>query len=113
MFKTVPLILALALLTGCAVAMDMGNEPAEGWPQLKVVEHHIQHDLMKARCAKYGTWAMACAEVDFRAARCDIWYSADFPPSPAVQRHERLHCDGFDHEGGSALRDAWLAYRSG
>ena len=102
--------LALGLLAGCA-----GMGPAiEGWPQLTVYEHHVPHAEMRERCARYsafGSPPLSCAEVSFAERRCDIWFSADFPPSAYVQRHERLHCAGHDHEGDDTLRSALAGHR--
>ena len=47
----------------------------------------------------FGMSPDACAEFDFVRKRCDLWFSADFPPSQAMVEHERLHCQGYDHLG--------------
>jgi hypothetical protein len=96
------LILA-ALLAGCT----MGHERVDGWPALQVVEHYVPHAEMRERCARYAGFGMspeACAEFDLAAARCHIWYSADFPPPRFVRDHERLHCAGYDHVGSASMQ---------
>lgn len=96
--------LCLGIIAGCAM---IGHEKVEGWPALEIVEHHVAHNVMRDRCAKYvgpGAFPEACAEFDFAAALCDIWFSADFPPSQSIIEHERLHCRGYDHIGSSAMK---------
>jgi hypothetical protein len=99
--KTLPLPICLFLffLAGCTT---VGHERVEGWPALEIVEHHVPHHVMRARCAPYAPAFMnveACAQFDFAAAKCHIWFSADFPPPKAFVDHERLHCQGYDHVG--------------
>ena len=104
------LALALLLAAGCTV---MGTERVEGWPKLTVVEHYVPHHEMRDRCGKYlGPFMSpeACAEFDFAHLRCDIWFSADFPPSAFIVNHERQHCAGYDHEGEHELRDVLARY---
>lgn len=80
----------------------------EGWPELRVIEHHVPHHVMRDRCAKYvafGAYPEACAEWNLIERTCNIWFSADFPPSKSVIEHERLHCAGYDHIGSTYMRD--------
>jgi hypothetical protein len=100
----------LALLLPCilsACITSIGHEKVPGWPELAVVEHYLPQRAMETRCARWanGLTPLACAEFDFAAARCDIFYSADRRPSPALVAHERLHCQGYDHAGESAMRE--------
>jgi hypothetical protein len=100
-----PLPLTLALLVGACTIV--GHEKVEGWPELTVREHHVPHAVMRDKCSPFVPALMspeACAIFDLRARTCDIYYSADFPPSDAVIRHERLHCAGNDHVGGTYLK---------
>jgi len=102
--------LAAGLLAGCAA---MGPR-IEDWPELAVHEHLVPHAELRDRCARYsgfGAPPLACAEIDFAARRCDLWFSADFPPSAHVRRHERLHCAGHDHENDDTLRAALAEWR--
>jgi hypothetical protein len=104
-FLQKPAWLLLAALAGCST---IGHERVEGWPVLEVVEHYVPNAAMRDRCAKYvgvGMSPLACAEFDLAARRCDLWFSADFPPSPHVLEHERLHCQGYDHPGETTMRD--------
>lgn len=102
--------LVLGLLAGCAV---MGHEKVVGWPDLQIIEHHVAHAEMLDRCSRYvgfGSMPMACAEFNFPAKRCDIWFSADFPPSQFVIEHEREHCLGFDHVGSTEMQAMLAKY---
>jgi hypothetical protein len=78
-----------------------------GWPELKIIEHHVSHREMRDRCMPYmgvGMSPEGCAEFNFAQSRCDIWLSADFPPPRFVVEHERQHCLGFEHAGETELR---------
>jgi hypothetical protein len=112
--------LLIPLAAACAATLD--HEKVEGWPQLQVFEHYVSHADMRTRCSRYvgfGTAPVACAEFNLPARRCDIWYSADFPPSREIVQHERLHCAGYDHIGSYAMKEVLarhgqvLAGRSG
>ena len=97
---------------------SIGHEKVAGWPELAVVEHYLPHKLMVSRCARWanGLTPLACAEFDFAAARCDIFYSAEHRPSRELVAHERLHCIGYDHVGDTAMREQlarWQASRIG
>ena len=110
--KRYAVILAVAsqLLAGCTV---IGHQKVEGWPQLTVVEHYVPHHEMRDRCAKYAPWGSspeACAEFNLASRRCDLYFSADFPPPEFFVKHERMHCDGYDHEGETHMRDFLQAY---
>jgi hypothetical protein len=99
------LIAALFLLfvPGCTV---VGHERVAGWPELRIVEHHVPHHVMRERCAKYAPPMMspeACAEFYFAQGECHLWFSADFPPPRDIIEHEYLHCQGHDHVGESVL----------
>jgi hypothetical protein len=92
---------------------SVGHEKVEGWPDLMVIEHYVPHHEMRDRCVKYaapGLSPEACAEFNLVERRCDIWYSADFPPPQAFIKHERLHCQGYDHEGESNMREFLARY---
>jgi hypothetical protein len=104
------LIVFLFFFAGCTV---VGHERVEGWPALEIVEHHVPHHVMRDRCMRYAPPGMspeACAEFDFGANQCHIWFSADFPPPQAFVEHERLHCQGFDHAGETVMERALAAY---
>jgi hypothetical protein len=93
-----------AMISACTV---IGGERVDGWPDLKIVEHHVSHREMRDRCMPYvgvGMSPEACAEFQFAQSRCDIWLSADFPPPRFVVEHERQHCLGFEHAGEHDLR---------
>ncbi len=101
------LFLTVAALGACATSVNQGA-PTPGWPALKVTSHYVPHKQMIERCAPYvgyGSLPDACAEINLKAKTCDKWFSADFPPSVAIERHEQEHCEGYDHIGESALAD--------
>ena len=98
-------LLLTVFVSGCTV---IGHEKIEGWPELAVTEHYVSHKEMRDRCGKYlGPFSSpeACAEFNLDTKRCDIWFSADFPPAAFIVEHERLHCGGFDHVGETEMRD--------
>lgn len=96
-------LLALLLLASCT---PIGHVKVDGWPVLAVSENVVANNVMRDRCSRYmpaGVSPMGCAEINIKARTCDIWLSADFP-SPDNAIHERLHCDGYDHPGGTFLK---------
>jgi hypothetical protein len=104
------LALLAVLLSACTV---IGHEQVPGWPALEVVEHYVPEAQMRERCVKYVAFGMspqACAEFDFARKRCDLWFSADFPPTRAMVEHERLHCRGFDHIGMGTMAGILARY---
>jgi hypothetical protein len=106
------MLLCGVLFAGCST---IGGDRVAGWPTLKIVEHHVPHSVMRERCVRYvgfGESPAACAEFDFPAGRCDIWYSADFPPQGFIMEHERLHCLGYEHAGEHHLREALERYKA-
>jgi hypothetical protein len=106
------LVLLAMVLSACTV---IGHEKVAGWPALEIAEHYVPHPEMRERCAKYVGFGMspeACAEFDLAARRCNLWFSADFPPNAWIVEHERLHCQGYDHVGAGTLKEI-LARSSG
>ncbi len=106
------LVLLAAFLPACAT-IDR-HERVEGWPELRIVEHHVPAEVMLERCRKYagfGSVPLACAEFNLALGRCDIWLSESFAPSGLVE-HERLHCRGYDHVGATNMRDFLARYQA-
>jgi hypothetical protein len=105
---------AMTLLSAIVCACTtIGAERVADWPQLEVREHYVPHAEMRDRCGKYVSFFMspeACAEFDFAALRCDLWFSADFPPAAYVIEHERQHCRGYEHAGEHELRAILAQY---
>jgi len=104
--------LAAVLSLFAASCSVIGHERVAGWPQLEIVEHYVTHAEMRDRCSRYvafGSSPEACAEFDLAQGKCHIWFSADFPPPPFVVKHERLHCEGYDHVGEGNMA-AYLKY---
>jgi hypothetical protein len=96
--------LAAALTAACTV---IDHRRIEGWPALEIVEHRVPHAEMRERCSKYVGFGMApeaCAEFDLAERKCHVWFSADFPPQRFIVEHERLHCQGYDHIGSTAMQ---------
>lgn len=106
------MIVLAFIAAACTV---IGGERVAGWPQLRIVEHQVPHNEMRERCAKYvgfGLSPEACAEFQFEKRRCDIWYSADFPPQSFIIEHERQHCLGYEHAGEHDLSGFLREYRA-
>jgi hypothetical protein len=106
--------MAALLFLAAASCSTTGGKPVEGWPELAIAEHHVSHKEFRDRCSRYtsfGGTALACAEFNFRAQTCDIWFSADFPPQEYTIAHEREHCRGFEHAGETDLRRMLKRYK--
>jgi hypothetical protein len=103
-----------AALGGCTVMNT--HEPVQGWPELKIVEHHVPHAEMRDRCARFvSAWSFAegCTLFYFDRREAHIYVSADLP-SPGVLQHERLHAAGYDHVGSTNMLrvlEGWRAVR--
>lgn len=109
----VQLSTVLSALSGCTVVAH--DAPTPDWPALDVVVHRIPHKDMRNACMQYTHWLNspeACATVNFKDNRCDVYLSNEFPVA-SHEEHEYMHCKGFDHVGETTLRDAWLNYRKG
>jgi hypothetical protein len=109
--KRIPILLLAAASAACST---VGHEKVEGWPELAIVEHRVSAGEMYDRCKKYvafGMLPMACAEFNLATKRCDIWLMEGFAPRSVVE-HERLHCQGHDHVGETAMRDFLTRYRA-
>jgi hypothetical protein len=106
-------LLSLMLLAACAL-IDR-HEKLAGWPELRLVEHYVPDEAMRARCAKYvpfGLFPEACAEFYFDRGECHVWYSREYPPQPYVKEHERLHCRGYAHVGDTSMREILARYQA-
>lgn len=111
------LCIALVLLailcvisSGCT---PISHVKIDDWPVLKVVEHRVPHGEMLKRCQRYypGGTPVACAEWNFNLATCDIWFSKDLPEMQHVVEHERMHCEGHDHPGSTAMEESLRKWR--
>ena len=128
-----------AALAGCTTLAYVAAPP--DFPALRVVEHALPNVAFKDKCgpsvrtghhvatgvaallmgatvpyavlaAAIGPTVEACAELDFKAGECRVYYSADFPPGETILRHEReKRCKGYDNPGDDAVRGAWAAYK--
>lgn len=93
------------VLSACTI---VAHEKVVGWPRMEIVEHYVPTQEMRERCAPYVAFGMlpeACAEFNFATNRCDLWFSADFPPPASIVEHERLHCTGHDHIGQRTMAE--------
>jgi hypothetical protein len=91
-------------LSGCAVINQ--HQRVAGWPDLKVVEHHVSHEEMRARCTRFVAPYMSpegCTLFYLDQAEAHIYVSKDFP-SRHVLEHERLHAAGYDHIGSDNMK---------
>lgn len=107
-------ILILLFAAASAACTTVGHEKVEGWPELMILEHRVSAGEVYDRCKKYvafGMLPMACAEFNLATKRCDIWLMEGFAP-PSIVEHERLHCQGHDHAGETAMRDFLTRYRA-
>ena len=107
-------ILIFLLAAASAACTTVGHEKVEGWPDLMIVEHRVSAGEVYDRCRKYvafGMLPLACAEFNLATQRCDIWLMDGFAPRSVVE-HERLHCQGQDHVGETAMRDFLARYRA-
>jgi hypothetical protein len=93
-----------ATLPGCTVMDHHTRVP--GWPELKVVEHHVANAEMRDRCSRFVSPFMTtegCTLFYLDRSEAHIYVSKDFP-SQWVLEHERLHAAGYDHIGSNAMR---------
>jgi hypothetical protein len=91
-------------LSGCAVINQ--HAPVAGWPDLKVVEHHVSHQEMRERCVRFMAPGMSpegCTLFYLDQNEAHIYVSKDFP-SQHVLQHERLHAAGYDHIGSENMQ---------
>jgi hypothetical protein len=86
----------------------------EGWPELKVVEHRVAYDEMRARCRKYVGPLMTplgCTEFHFGAGEAHIYVTPELPLE-GVLAHERLHAAGYDHIGSDHMQRLWREWQA-
>jgi hypothetical protein len=112
----IKLMFIAAMLLGCST-IDMHTPPPEHWP---VLEERIERGgffELQERCK--NPWPVlivavfACAIPDLVALICLIFALED---DDSHLPHERLHCRGYDHPGGTSLREyyeRWMAWRKG
>ena len=111
-------MLLCLLLSGCATMIDEHREAPKGWPLLTVRDNVVSGWEVQRRCYAYfpltqkliGSFPMACAEIRFDLATCDIWRAHD--ASPDIIEHEQLHCRGHSHPGETWAEDALRNYKA-
>lgn len=93
--KLAAVTLAALAVVGCSTVDTSYRIP--NWPaDMRVIEHRVSAEEIQKRCARYvGTWSVpiACAEWNIARRECHIWMTPDAPRF--VERHERLHCEGY------------------
>jgi hypothetical protein len=107
------LVVLSAGLTGCAVTIDTRHR-VPGWPELKIVEHHVAADEMFERCRRFVPPSSApegCTLFYFDRGEAHIYVNKE-APNGFVLRHERLHAEGYDHVGSDHMRRALEAWRA-
>ena len=113
--KILGVALLSAALTGCSVMIDK-HERVPGWPELKIVEHHVAHVEVRDRCKRFVSplsFPEGCTLFYFDRSEAHIYVSKDFP-TPWILEHERLHAAGYDHVGSKAMLrmlEAWKESR--
>jgi hypothetical protein len=112
MEKVLGFLVLSAALTGCAV-IDK-HEPVPGWPELKVVEHHVATEEMLERCQRFVRFSVpeGCTYFYFDRSEAHIYVRKDFPAG-WVLKHERLHAAGYDHLGSTAMQRMLEAWKAG
>lgn len=96
-------LLAAGSLAGCSVMNEHVRVP--GWPELKIIEHHVTHAEMRDRCQRAVSRLAnpeGCTYFYLDQGEAHIYVSKDFP-SDMVLRHERLHAEGYDHVGSKNM----------
>ena len=114
-------IILVAIVAGCTM---IGKPPIEGWPKLEVVWHRVPSKEMVDFCVEANSdnplvylhgsplvMILGCAEADFGRGVCDIYVPEAEYPDRWLDEHERLHCEGWDHYGGSGMRDSWIEWQ--
>jgi len=107
------LVVLSAALSGCAIMIDTQNR-VPGWPELKVVEHHVAHEEMYERCRQFVpaySAPEACTVYYFSRSEAHIYVSKEFP-NDWILRHERLHAAGYDHVGSTAMQQMLEAWKT-
>lgn len=113
MKRILGLVVLSAALTGCSVMMDTQNR-VPGWPELKIVEHHVTADEIYERCRRFVSpysAPEACTLFYFDRSEAHIYVSKE-SPNGFILRHERLHAAGYDHVGSNHMRRALEAWRA-
>jgi hypothetical protein len=111
--KVLGFLVLSAALAGCAV-IDK-HEPVPGWPELKVVEHHVTAEEVVERCQPYAprfSVPEACTLFYLQHGEAHIYVRKDFPLRWVLE-HERLHAAGYDHVGSTAMQRMLETWKAG
>ena len=111
MKKVLRLAVLSAALAGCA-AIDK-SQTVPGWPELKIVEHHVTRDEMLAQCQPWFRSGVpeGCTLFHFDRNEAHIYVRNDFT-ARWVLEHERLHAAGYDHVGSTHMQRALEAWKT-
>ena len=112
MEKVLRLVALSAALSGCA-SIDT-HQRVPGWPELKIVEHHVAAEEVLKRCQQFARFSVpeGCTLFYFHRSEAHIYVRKDFP-APWVLNHERLHAAGYDHRGSTAMQRMLETWRAG
>lgn len=118
-------IYASVVLSSCTI-IDSNRKPPADWPKLEVTEKKVGFWEMQALCQSNGASSevtagvlatfllkqyAACTVIYFDTKLATIYYASDDEYGRLAVVHERRHTKGYDHIGGTTLRDAWAAWR--
>jgi hypothetical protein len=108
--------LVAVMLAGCTMIDAHRPAPAD-WPPLAVVERRASFLEVQRACKPdmplmlslvVGVY-LGCARIHFDANLCEVWLLEGADEATAA--HERMHCAGYDHIGGTVLRDGWSEHK--
>ena len=105
-----PALLLALLLPACAT-IDLETPPPVGWPKLE--ERVVYGFAATQKCAGAFfpfTIAAGCAHIHLGDMTCTLHFPSE-NVSPGTMAHERGHCMGYDHPGGTTIRDLWERYK--
>lgn len=97
------LVLFCIILSACHT-IDYNKLPPKEWPPLEVTEHFDASDKMPLASLGYA-W------IDLDNGTCDIYYAAQHP-FQWVQKHEKAHCQGYEHDGDDTLLNLFQIWKS-
>lgn len=105
-------VLMALLISGCAHfdSIDYNTKPPKDWPDLTIRVHTVTKEQILQACNKVVPFPQACASINFYFKTCDV-YVPEGAARDFFIRHELAHCNGYDHVGETALRDAWEVWK--
>ena len=105
-------IIATLMLSACST-IDAHTPAPSGWPALRIVivDDPYADKGIEVYCSPSNLFAyhMACAVPDFAQQTCFIYARSR---DKWLIDHEKLHCAGYDHPGGSSIRKIMNYWKS-